>query len=156
MSTITPLLVAFFGALFGSIFGAYFALFKTRRQTQWTDRYEILKKILLHLDTIGSYYSSKHTEERGISVISGSEQDILLADLSTAQRELGKNFTILRLLFTEKDIDELLESYQDLHNQFFELFNESHVEIYKHFEAISSAAHTMSENVISFAQSKQF
>ena len=110
MNNYIPLLVAFLGAFFGT----FFAIFKSRNERLWTDRYESLLKIIEISENIRSRFLVVQSDELSIDNYSSAEVEHIEEKWKSARFDLKRESSKIRMLFKEKDIERLSNDIQDL------------------------------------------
>ncbi|MBR9866954.1 MAG: hypothetical protein GYB20_07720 [Oceanospirillales bacterium] len=119
MKEILPLLVA----LFGAGFGAYFAILKSKSEKLWFEKYEALKNIVDTAESISHESNIRALEVLGVSTISEEEAVIFEKEILESKNQIRKSISRIKLLFKKKDIEEILEAYQDFYGAIIRLKN---------------------------------
>lgn len=145
---ITPFVIAFLGAAFG----AYFAILKSRTERLWLERFETLNSICLSANTITHFHEAKQMEEMGVSVMSQSEMEELNHEFFQVRSDLRNSIARMQLLFSEKDVKQVIEIYFDMNGAITELYNMSYNE--DRLESVTSEADDLLQATIKLTQTK--
>lgn len=115
------LLVAFIGVAFG----AYFAILKSRNERLWTDRYECLLRIVDYSESLKDKVLIEKSKNRSSGEY-GPETKALgvVGEVGEKARfELRGESSKVRLLFSQKDSENLVDALQDLDRSLSDLYS---------------------------------
>lgn len=112
-------------AIFGAAAGAYFAVFKTKQEKLWLERYEKTSGALLRANLITRFLQSEVNGEYHVHGLTQHEKKLLDENWPAARYELSRDIVLLQLLFTEADLVGVQSSWFDLQENLFYLLEQS-------------------------------
>lgn len=105
--------------------GAYFAVFKTKQEKLWLERYEKTSGALLRANLITRFLQSEVNGEYQIHGLTQHEKQSLDTNWPNARYELSQDMVRLQLLFTDIDLKEIQSAWGELQRHLFFLIEES-------------------------------
>ena len=105
--------------------GAYFAVFKTKQEKLWLERYEKTSGALLRANLITRFLLSEVHGEYQLHGLTQHEKKSLDTSWPIARYELAQDIVRLQLLFTELDLKEVQSAWSELQRDLFFLIEES-------------------------------
>ena len=112
-------------AILGAAAGAYFAIFKTKQEKLWLERYEKTSRALLRANLITRFLQSEVDGDYQAHGLTQHEKQSLDTNWPVARYELAQDIVLLQLLFTEADLKEVQSAWFDLQRDLFYLIEES-------------------------------
>lgn len=105
--------------------GAYFAVFKTKQEKLWLERYEKTSGALLRANLITRFLLSEVHGEYQLHGLTQHEKQSLDTHWPIARYELAQDIVRLQLLFTERDLNDVQGAWNALQIDLFFLIEES-------------------------------
>jgi hypothetical protein len=112
-------------AILGAAAGAYFAIFKTKQEKLWLERYEKTSRALLRANLITRFLQSEVNGDYQAHGLTQHEKQSLDNNWPIARYELAQDIVLLQLLFTEFDLKEVQSAWFELQRDLFYLIEES-------------------------------
>ncbi|WP_454838254.1 hypothetical protein [Pseudomonas mohnii] len=112
-------------AILGAAAGAYFAIFKTKQEKLWLERYEKTSHALIRANLISRFLHSELNGEYETHGLTPPEKKSLDTNWPMARYELEQDIVLLQLLFTESDLKEVRSAWGELQIDLFYLIEES-------------------------------
>ncbi len=109
LSILVPILVGFFGALIG----AYIVFERYKNEKLWQERFDTLKQIADITETLYFHSNSSVLERSGLQVISPEHREKLENVFTDAKLNFSHKILKLKLLFQEKDLKLINESFNE-------------------------------------------
>jgi len=116
---------SFLVAILVAAAGAYFAVFKTKQEKLWLERYEKTSRALVRANLITRFLQSEENGGYEIHGLTQHEKKSLDLNWPIARYELAQDIVLLQLLFTESDLKEVQSAWGELQRDLFFLIEES-------------------------------